>query len=250
MFLDTRPAPIGALGDGLDEFRVAAVPEVAALLRQLADGAVLVNISAPDGSSYTSVLWTVDPVRRRISFSADAGNPQVQRLLDAQEAVVVAYLDSVKVQFDLHSLVLVHGARDSALQAELPAELYRFQRRGAFRVRTLPRSAPTAHLRHPGWPAPLALRVLDVSMGGCALALPDDVPTPAPGARIERVQVELDPDTRFEATLQLQHVTSINPASGAKRLGCQLMHLGGEAQRALQRYIDQTQKRRRLLSLD
>jgi len=33
-------------------------------------------------------------------------------------------------------------------------------------------------------------------------------------------------------------------------LGCEFMHVQPQAQRALQRYIDQTQKRRRLLSLD
>jgi hypothetical protein len=34
------------------------------------------------------------------------------------------------------------------------------------------------------------------------------------------------------------------------RIGCELQRLDGDAQRTLQRYIDQTQKRRRLLALD
>jgi c-di-GMP-binding flagellar brake protein YcgR len=250
-FLDTQPAPVGARGDGMDEFRVGSQPEMLALLRQLADGSVLVNINASDGSSYTSTLWTVDSHHRKLSFSADDHNPHVQRLVDAGEAVAVAYLDSVKLQFDLTGLVLVHAARHCALQATMPAEMFRFQRRNSYRVRTPAAGSPTAHVRHPAIPEKsLALRVVDVSMGGCALSLPDDVPALAPGTRLEHVRMELDLDTRFEATLTLQHVSAMNPGSGGARLGCQMTSLDGEAQRSLQRYIDQTQKKRRLLTLD
>jgi c-di-GMP-binding flagellar brake protein YcgR len=64
------------------------------------------------------------------------------------------------------------------------------------------------------------------------------------------VRIELDPDTRFDADLLLHHVTLIQTQSRGARLGCEFMHVQPQAQRALQRYIDQTQKRRRLLSLD
>ena len=175
----------------------------------------------------------------------------MQRLVDAGEAVVVAYLDNVKLQFDLSNLVLVHAARHCAMQAAMPVEMFRFQRRDSYRVRTPATGAPTAHLRHPSQPdMKLALRVVDVSMGGCALMLPDDVQPLTPGGRIENVRVELDPDTRFDATFTLQHVTAFNPDSHGARIGCRMSGLSGEAQRALQRYIDQTQKKRRLLSLD
>lgn len=251
MFQETQPAPLGDLADGLDEFRVDGTAEVLSLLRDLVEHSTIVHLSAPDGSAFSSTLWTIDTHQRRISFSADNVGPQLGALVEAGEATAVAYLNSIKLQFDLQSLVLVRGAKSCALQAALPAELFRFQRRSSFRVRTLPRSSPTVHLNHPGMPdMALALRVIDVSMGGCALFLPNDVPPLEAGVRINRVRVELDADTRFEAVLQLHHVTSINPGSGGSRLGCSLSHLDGNAQRALQRYIDQTQKRRRLLSLD
>jgi flagellar brake protein len=248
VFQDTRPAP---LDDGLDDFRVDTPAEVAGLLRSLVDGATLVHLSAPDGTHTTTTLWTVDTARRRLSFTADGAALQLQTLVDAGETTAVAYLDSVKLQFELSNLMLVHGAGSSALQADLPQALFRFQRRSSFRVRTLPRNAPTVLLRHPSVPdAPLALRVLDVSTGGCALFVPNDVPPLPPGLKLPNVRIELDPSTRFEATLHLCHVTAINPASNGVRLGCELLQLSGEAQRTLQRYIDQTQKRRRMLSLE
>jgi c-di-GMP-binding flagellar brake protein YcgR len=82
------------------------------------------------------------------------------------------------------------------------------------------------------------------------LLLPGDVPPLPAGLEIRNVRVKLDADTRFIAHLQLHHVTAIQNQSRASRLGCEFMHVQPQAQRALQRYIDQTQKRRRLLSLD
>lgn len=249
-FQDTQPAPLHALsGDAQDEFRVGHATEIVSLLRQLAEHSIVVHLSAP-GGHYSTLMWAVDSQLRRISLAADAHSPQLHALIDAGEATAVAYLDSIKLQFDLHHLVLVHGHSASVLQAALPDHLYRFQRRGSFRVRTPARSAPMARFHHPDHPdMRLSLRVLDVSTGGCALALPADVPPLAAGVRIARARVELDDDTRFDTALSLQHVSGGFNAAGGMRLGCAFVNLDGAATRTLQRYIDQTQKRQRLLTL-
>jgi c-di-GMP-binding flagellar brake protein YcgR len=166
--------------------------------------------------------------------------------------VAVAYLDSVKLQFDLHGLTLVRGAQSSALQCALPREIYRFQRRSAYRVRPRERQGPVATFRHPALPEmPLALRVLDVSIGGCALWLPGDVPPLQAGTLINRMHVELDPDTEFESAVRLQHVSggSVASADPGVRIGCEWQHLSGPAERVLQRWIDRSQRRRHLLTL-
>jgi c-di-GMP-binding flagellar brake protein YcgR len=251
MFQDTRPAPLGDDAAAFADFRVDNRREQLILLRQLRDGSTPISLSAADGISMTVTLWALDDQRERLNFSADDGNPQLQRLIDSDEAVGVAYLDSVKLQFDLHGLLLVRGQRTCALQAELPEVLYRFQRRQAFRVRTIERSSPKARLRHPSMPdMMLSLRVLDVSIGGCALFLPHDVPPLQPGTRLAEVMIELDADTRFPAQLTLQHVTSILSHERGVRMGCEWAPLGGAADRALQRYIDHTQKQRRLMAKD
>lgn len=252
-FLDTQPAALGATG-GIDpyaEFRIQQPREIGALLKQLADGAVPVSLSGPEAIGLTTVIWSVDAGAQRLAFSADADSPQLQRLIEGEEATCVAYLDAVKLQFDANHLMLVRGTQHCALQADFPREMYRFQRRESYRVRTLDRGSPTAQMRHPSIPEmTLALRVLDVSIGGCALLLPDDVPPLAAGVEIHGVHIELDADTRFDANLMLHHVTAMHASSRAARLGCEFMHVAPQTERALQRYIDQTQKRRRLLSLD
>ena len=251
MFEDTRPAALDASGsiDPWGPFRVERPSERLALLKQLRDSAVPVLLNAPAGAAMTTTLWAVDETRGQLSFSAGDNPPQLPTIIASDEVVAIAYLESVKLQFDLRSLLLVRGEQASALQCRLPAELYRFQRRDGYRVRTLERNAPIARLRHPAIPEmALALRVLDVSIGGCALFLPNDVPTLEPGVSLQGVRIELDADTRFDVTLQLHHVTSIPGSDLGVRIGCEWLRLAGSAERALQRYIEQTQKRRRLLA--
>ena len=253
MSMETLPMPLDAMSGspyGLGEFRVGSPAEIVALLRQLADGNVLMSLSSPEGAGYATTVWALDPARGLLCLSADADDIQLQKLLESDEVVAVGYLDSIKLQFDLHDLVLVRSGRDSALNARFPREVYRFQRRGSFRVRPLLNTSPTATLRHPALrDMQLSLRVLDVSIGGLALFLPDDVPPVEAGVQIAQVVVELDGDTRLQAGMIVHHVTQLHHESKGARLGCELLKLSGEDTRALQRYIDQTQKRRRLLTL-
>jgi flagellar brake protein len=233
-----------------EDFRVGHPTEVLALLHQLGDGRALLHLCAANGAAYSTTLCGLDERQHHLSLAADAQQPAVHALVEAGEATAVAYLDSIKLQFDLRNLVLVHGSQASALQAAWPEALYRFQRRESFRVRTPASAAPTAHLRHPALPEMrLALRLLDIGAGGCALALPADVPPLHAGVELDGVRIDLDADTHFETTLSLQHVSLGMAFSDAVlRLGCAFGPLDGAAQRTLQRYIDRTQKRQRLFS--
>jgi c-di-GMP-binding flagellar brake protein YcgR len=245
----TLPMPLDGPASGrFDEFRLRSPIEVRALLARLVEANVLLHLTAPDGAVYTTTLWALDAQRGVVSFAADAASPQLQRVLAADEITVVGYIDSVKLQFDLQGAMLVNGPRASAVSAPIPRELYRFQRRASFRIKPLARSAASASFGHPGVPdLTLSLRVLDVSIGGLALVLPDELPPITPGSQLRDVAVELDADTRIEAGLVLSHVTAINPDSQGARLGCAWSGLASAAERALQLFIDQTQKRKRLL---
>ena len=251
MFDDTRPAALDAL-EGVPawaDFRVDDRGEAVRLLQQLRDGDVPVMLSTPGGVAVSSQLWSLDPVREQLSFSADEHSPRLRLLVEADEVTAVSYLDHVKLQFDLRELLLVHGAGSSVLRSRWPLPIYRLQRRSSYRVRTLQRHAPKARLRHPAIPdMQLALRIVDVSVGGCALGLGDDVPALQPGITLHGVRIELDGDTAFNASLRVQHVSSLQPGHAGVRLGCEMLQLDAAAQRALQRYIDRTQQRRRLLS--
>ena len=137
MPLDSLAAKHG----GLDDFRITSPREIAAMLKQLADGNVRLNLNASDGSALGAMLWTVDTVRDRVAFSADENDPMLPTLLECDEAVVVGYLDSVKVQFDVGQLVLVRGGRDSVISAARPHPV------AAAEQRTAGAPAPQRHRR-------------------------------------------------------------------------------------------------------
>jgi flagellar brake protein len=250
--METRPAPLNGMGgdEGLDEFRVTSAREIGLLLKQLLDGSVLLNLNGSDGGVFTSAIWTLDSTRGTIGFNADPNDPALQSVLHSREVVVVGYLESVKVQFDVRNLVLVHGNRASVLSCPFPRQMFRFQRRNAFRVRPLMRSAPVARLLHPDMPdTEFGLRIIDISIGGCALFLPSDMPMMNAGVTLDNVRMELDADTRLEVRLRLQHVTSLDNEGKGLRLGFEYVRPGGDALRTLQRFIDLTQKRGKLMAI-
>jgi c-di-GMP-binding flagellar brake protein YcgR len=251
--MQTSPAPLEGMSgkEALEEFRISSPRDVGTLLKQLLDGTVLLSMHGSDGSVFRSAIWTMDTARATIGFNADPNDPAMQSILHSQEIIVVGYLDNVKVQFDVHHPVLVHGNRASVLSCPFPREMYRFQRRNAFRVRPLVRNAPVARFRHPDQQdGEIALRIIDLSIGGCALFLPADVPVLSAGVQLAGVRMELDDDTRLEVQLRLQHVTSINNDGRGVRLGFEFVRPNGDTVRTLQRFIDLTQKRGKLMALN
>jgi c-di-GMP-binding flagellar brake protein YcgR len=234
----------------LDDFRITSPVEIQAFMQRLVDSRTLVTLSGPGGASYTTLMWSSEPARQTVCFSAEDGDARLQGLLECDEVVAVAYLDSIKIQFDLDGVLQVHGGHQPALNAQFPKVLYRFQRRSAFRVQPFDTRAPMARFRHPAMPdMQLALRVLDVSLSGVALFLPDNTPMIAAGVKIGLCHLDLDEDTRLDVGLVIHHVTAIHPESKGVRLGCELIDMDG-GDRALQAYINLTQKRRLALSPD
>lgn len=255
MFLDTRPASLedehGA--DPWAEFRVTNQGEIGAHLKRLLDGNVPINISGSGGASLTTLLWAVDASRGAISFSVDTNQPGLDKLVAADEAVAVAYQESVKFQFSLNGMLVVRGAQGSALQCRFPSSIYRFQRRGAYRVRTPEKGAPIMRMRHPEKPdLVISMRVLDISIGGCALLLPPGSPAVIEGTEIRGVRVDLDSETRFLTGIAVRRASPIEGDGGESlgtRLGVEWVRLDGAAERSLQLYIDALQKKRRMMMM-
>jgi c-di-GMP-binding flagellar brake protein YcgR len=249
--MDTQPAPLDASAAhtsshsvSLGDYRISSEVELKSLLKQLVETNTMVTLSGPGGASYTTLLWAADASRGVISFSAEAHDQRLQQLMDGGELTAVAYMDSIKVQFDVDGVVLVRG-NHTAINARYPKQFYRFQRRSYFRVKPLSGNLPCAQFRHPAIPEmSLSLRMLDISLGGVALFLPDNVPMLAAGSTLRHCQLMLDDETRLDVDLVLHHVSVMNPDAKGARLGCEILNLHGHDERALQGYINQTQKRR------
>jgi c-di-GMP-binding flagellar brake protein YcgR len=235
------------------EFRVQAPTEVLALLRQLLDGQVGITLSNPAGAQLKTRLCALEAEHAALGFEVMPQDPAVQALLGTDEISAIAYLDLIRVAFDLEGLVLVKSGPGAVLRASLPATLLRFQRRQAFRVKPHTRT-PQAHLKLRPADESLRLRITDLSVGGIALLLSvgDDarfaVEVPVEGTEID-AQIELDRDTRFRALLRLQHIQGPGeePPYPGVLLGFAWAQIDPLARRSVQLFIDQTQKLNRLV---
>src|SRR5438132_11554321 len=144
--MSARPMDTSSHSDRMDDFRITASAEIAAMLKRLADANMHLSLSSPRGDTITATLWTVDARRGMVGFSLRADEPQLDAIVESDEAMVVGYLDSIKLQFDVQDLVLVHRGGHKALNAAFPRELFRFQRRNGFRVQPMLRSSPVARV--------------------------------------------------------------------------------------------------------
>ncbi|MFN9709470.1 MAG: flagellar brake protein [Burkholderiales bacterium] len=229
----------------LQDLLVTSSTEIAAILAQLRDQGTQINLTSPHEVSFSSLLWAVDPLTETVSFKVAADQPFLQPFVDTDEATASAYLDQVKIQFELQDLMLVRSPQGCALHGRFPAQILRFQRRSTDRIQPLSRTLSRAFLRHPMLAEmQLELRILDISAGGVAVFLPDNIPVIDPGILINEVQFVLDTNTRFTASIFLRHISSIGPACGGLRLGCEIMNLDAESLMVLQGYIDQNQQQR------
>lgn len=248
-----------------EEFRVGSAAEIAAYLQQLQRDQTPVVLHGPPGRSLGCRVSTVDTGADVLGLEIGNDPDGISQALVAEgDIVAVAYHGAVKLQFDLDTAVLVSGAQGAVLRTSLPQQLYRFQRRQAFRVQPAGNLYPRVVLPVDAGAdpdsQPLAgrtLRVLDISIGGLALALPAGLGLP-PSLQLGHVSpgvtLELDRLSALAVHLLPHHASPLpgsgSLASGVVQLGCAFVDLSASGTRALQMYVDQTQKRRRLLKLD
>jgi len=234
-----------------DEFRVHAPVEIQALLRALFEQQTLVTLTSAAGASLNTRLCVLELEQGILGFDVLRQDPMVTALVGAEEISATSFLDQIRVVFELEGLMQVNGARGSVLRAAVPTVLHRFQRRQTFRVRPNTRT-PQARLHLPHQAEATRLRIIDLSVGGLALLMPQapaeagskaeaqEPQSPWPLGSELRAQVELDRDTHFSAQLRLQHFSN-DPEAGS-RLGFSWALIDLPAQRALQHFIDQAQK--------
>lgn len=237
------PGPLAATPD--EACRIVAPREIAALLRRLCEAGVPLNLRHGDGAcEVRAELRAFDTAGHRLSLDVATHDAALPALLEAQYAIATCRLEQVEIRFEIDDPVLVHAEHASVLSCSGPRDVFRFQRRSAFRVRPPMRGSPAAQLWLDGQgAAPLELRVLDVSISGCALFQPTETAPMPPGHVFRRVHIELDAQTRLVTDLRLHHVSSLGAQATGVRLGCEFVDADANMLRTLQRFIDAAQKR-------
>lgn len=224
------------------DFRLDAPGEIMNWLRELLRSQARIQLSTPDGSAIHTVLRSLDTPHGMLTMEAPQSREALPPVLASDELVATAYLDKIKLQFDVSGLVAIRGDGE-VLRAPVPLRIYRFQRRQAYRVASAGQLYPALKLADADLPR---IRVVNVSAGGVALQWPANVvPTPQSLEELSGT-LELEREVSFSTLLRVQHVSE-GEDGAPHHVGCAFVSLSPNAARALQVFIDQAQKRERLM---
>lgn len=249
---DTQPAPLNPQDPASPwtRFKVGDPRRCLAALIGLRTGDVPVSIGVPGGPSFSAALWSVDQFHGHLHFNVSSAEKDVAQISALPNLWGAAYLDDVKLQFELSQPQLTARGTEFSLRVDLPSSVYMMPRRAAVRVRQAAERSPTARFVHPlDTEQFLALKVLDLSQTGCALWKPAAVLSLQPGHELRSVEIELSDDEIFFSDIRVRHVTVLSKSPAGSRIGCAWVDLSDTAKATLAAWIQPGRRRQQLVSL-
>jgi c-di-GMP-binding flagellar brake protein YcgR len=234
-----HPDPLSALPA---DFRIGGHLAVRAILRELAGRHVLVTLYADGRRDAFAITRLTHVGNAEIEFDLTGQEPFVRTVATARDVAGVAFPGQVKTQFRLEAFTVTEVPEGTVLRAHLPLELYRIQRRDAFRVRPpvsdaaccVRRLPPDSEVRYP---------LLDLSAGGASVLLPADEPVPAIGTIWPHCRLEAAGNRVIPCDLAVRHVDEHPSGSGSHQLGVAFHAMPGEVLRRIQVYVIDIEKR-------
>lgn len=224
--------------------------EILAILKNVVTARALVSARlAPGRESYLSALIEADDREGGLLLDASADPAQNERILRAEALDCVTQLDKVRIQFILKHPRLVQEGGNPGFRCDLPDSLLRLQRREFYRLQTPIAHAVTCSLALPqadGTRRNTELRILDISGGGVAIAVPPVGVHFEPGTEFPDSLLRLPDTAPIPARLVVRNLFRITRRGGAEvlRAGCEFADLPRGAEDAIQRYILRVERTR------
>ncbi len=229
----------GVAPDELESFRIYSHVEVVTLLRSLVRARSRCSVQFGEGAQdfLATTLLAVNPEFEELVFDCGSDPVANGRLQRAAALEFFTSLDQIRIQFSTHAAEPTIHERLPALRVRLPESVVRLQRREYFRVATPVVKPLLAAVPDPKDPRrTLQLRLLDLSVGGFAMFLPEGEAPPALGSELEGCSLELPEAGRviFNASVRSVAIHSRPPGT---RIGCAFLRLPGQAHKSIQRQI-------------
>lgn len=229
----------------LEPFRVSGPVAIKALLRDLIVRRALIALYARNRFEEFVVTQLVRFDDRNIELDFVTDQNRQNAMLSGAGGIVIGFLDTIKVQFEVDELRIVDSAHGPVLRCSMPDEVFRIQRRDAFRVRPLASEPVTCQVRdHVG--GETGYRVIDFSVTGFSLSVAPGETLPEEGASLRHCRIEIGRRIAIPCDVVVRHVsTGLLSENGAHRVGCEFQHLSSEAERSLQLAVMDIEKRSR-----
>jgi flagellar brake protein len=187
----------------MERFQVYSRVEILAVLRAIHAQRVLMTLYFNHGDEFIlTTLLSVNPEFEEMVFDAGPDKQLNKRLTDSQRIIGVAFVDSVKVQFNATRAESTTFEGSPAFRLRLPDSVLRLQRRNYFRIPTPIAKPLKCTVARPVPPEPVApdaaakpkvveLTVVEIGCGGLALTMNPDELRIEPGTSLEQFTLEL-----------------------------------------------------------
>ena len=224
----------------LDRFAIQGRDGITALLGELGHRGSLVTLYYDNAAGFTvGNVLDVDAEREAVVLDC-AGDSDVQRSIAlAVDLVVVAFLDSTKIQFTLAGAEPVDYQGRVAVRFRLPRRVLRIQRRSAPRRSPSAGRAATCRVPVPGSSDQYEpVRVIDISLGGLAVLATPRLFALSRDQVVGPCRLDLPELGQIAVSLRVRYLDAWPSEVGSRRCGCEFVELGDGARRSLQRYLE------------
>ncbi|MDH5832441.1 flagellar brake protein [Luteimonas kalidii] len=222
---------------------------IAQVLRGLLEARALISASlVPGGHACPTALLAVHDDGTLV-LDGNRDEAMNQRMAAASRMVCSAQLDLVPIRFRLTAPQRIVHEDYVAFTTAWPDVLLRLQRRETYRLPCSPTAQATLHAgdaHHPPDPEAPGLRVLDISGGGIALAIPDGAQAGfEANARVSPCLLRLGDATPIPVALEVAYVAR-HDVRGVPhwRAGCRFIDLPAAIEQQLMQYIFQIERQR------
>lgn len=229
----------------LSPYRVAGPVAIKSVMKDLIVRRALIALYARRNFDEFVVTQLVRFDDRHLDLDFVTDEARRTAILSGAGAVVIGFLDTIKVQFEVGDLRVVDSADGPVLRAAMPQEVFRIQRRDAFRVRPLASEPVVCQVRD-GQGGETGYRVIDFSATGLSLSVTPGESLPEEGTVLRHCRIEVGQRIAIPCDVLVRHVSAgLLSESGAHRVGCEFQHLSSEAERSLQLAVMDIEKRSR-----
>lgn len=230
----------------IDKFTIENRREIIFYLRQLINDGDRISVVFNEGQgNILTLLLDVQDEEDALVFDWGGNNESNQKLLESGRALFVASPHGVKNQFAASGVRKTTFKGRPAFETHIPKNYTRLQRREYFRlVLPLTRRPPCTIPLENG--KSLQLPVVDLSIGGIGLELPENAPDFEIGQELPRVRIELKGVGNIDVGIEVRNRITIERANKTtRRMGCQFTKVSNALENHLQRFITDVQREER-----
>jgi len=223
--------------------------EIASVLRALAEARSLISASlVPGGFACPTALLAVHDDGTLV-LDGNRDESMNQRMAAASRMICMAQLDLVPIRFRLSTPTRIMHEAYVAFTTPLPETLLRMQRRELYRLACPATTSAMVHVANAGHapdPDTPSLRVLDISGGGVAIAIPDDALARfEPPALFSPCLLRLADAPPVAVTIEVIYTRPQEIRGVVRwRAGCRFVDLPAAVEQQVMQYIFQVERQR------